>query len=61
MKVVFICTDPATFDSLLPWPKVTRVVATSVTDGIKLVMEAAPVMLLLQLDCSSVSPAEELQ
>jgi len=61
MKVVFICTDPATLDSLLPWPNLTRLVATSVTEGIKLVKEAAPDMVLLQLDSSGVSPAEVLQ
>ena len=61
MKVVIIFTDPPTLDSLLPWPNVTRLVATSLTDGIKLVKEAEPDMVLLQLDSSGVSPAEALQ
>ena len=61
MKVVVIFTDPAILDGLLPWPNVTRLVATSVTDGIKLVKEAEPDMVLLQLDSSGVSPAETLQ
>ena len=61
MKVVIIFTGPATLDSLLPWPNVTRLVATSLTDGIKLVKEAEPDMVLLQLDSSGVSPAEALQ
>ena len=61
MKVVFICADPATINSRLPWPNVPGLVATSVTDGIKLVEEAGPDMVLLQLDSSSVSPSEALQ
>ncbi len=61
MKVVFLCTDLATLDNPLPWPNLTRLVATSVTDGVKLVEEAAPDMVLLQLDSSGVSPAEALQ
>ena len=61
MKVVFICTDPATLDSPLPWSDVTRLVATSVTAGIKLVEEAAPDIVLFQLDSSGVSPSEALQ
>ena len=61
MKIVFICTDPATLDIPLPWPNVTRLVAASVADGIKLVEEAAPDMVLLQLDSSGVSPSEALQ
>ena len=61
MKVVVIFTDPATLDSLLPWPNVTRLVATSVTDGIKLVEETAPDIVLLQLASSDVSPSEALQ
>lgn len=61
MKVVFIGTDPATLDSCLPWPDVTRLAARSVTDGIKLVEEAAPDMVLLQLDSSGLFPSEALQ
>ena len=61
MKVVIIFTGPPTLDCLLPWPNVTRLVATSLTDGIKLVKEAEPDLVLLQLDSSGMSPAEELQ
>jgi len=60
MKVVFICTDLATLDNPLPWPNLTRL-ATSVTDGIKLVEETAPDIVLLQLASSGVSPSEALQ
>ena len=61
MKVVIIVTDPATSDSRLPWPDATRYVANSVADGIKLVEEAAPDMVLLYLDSSGMSPAEALK
>ena len=59
MKVVFICTDPATLDSRLPWPNVTRLAANSVTDRRKLVEDAD--MVLIQLDSSEVSTSEALQ
>ncbi len=61
MKVVIIGTDPATSDSRLPWPDATRYVAASVADGIKLVEEAAPDMVILHLDSSGMSTAEALK
>ncbi len=60
MKVVLICTDPAALDCRLPWT-VTRLAATLVRDQIMLVEEAAPDIVLLQLDSSGVSPSEALQ
>lgn len=61
MKVVIIATDPATFDSRLPWTDVTSYTATSVADGIKLVEEAAPDVVILHLDSADMSHAEALE
>lgn len=61
MKVVIIGVDWATIDSRLPWPDATRLTAASFGDGIKLVKDAAPDMVLLQLDSSSMPPAEALR
>ena len=58
---MFISTDPATLDSRLPWPNVTKLTANSLRDGIKLMEEAAPDIVLLQLDSSGVSPSEALK
>ena len=53
MKVVFICTDPATLDSRLPWPNVTRLAANSITDRRKLVEDADMVLIQGDFDYSS--------
>ena len=61
MKVLIIGADAATPDSRLPWPDATRYTANSVADGIKLVEEAAPDLVILHLDASGMSPAETLK
>ena len=61
MKVLIIGADAATPDSRLSWPDATRYTATSVADGIKLVEEAAPDLVILHLDASGMSPAETLK
>ena len=61
MKVVIIGADPETIDSRLLWPDATRLTAATVGDGMKLVEEAAPDMVLLQLDSSGVFPSDAIQ
>ena len=61
MKVVIIGADPETIDSRLPWPDVTKLTAASVGDGMKLVEEAAPDLVLLQLDFSRTSLLDALK
>ena len=61
MKVVIIGADPETIDRRLPWPDATRLTAGSIEDGIKLVEEAAPDLVLLQLDRSCTSPMDALK
>ncbi len=61
MKVLIIGADPATFDRRLPWTDATRYMANSVADGIKLVEEASPDVVILHLDPAEVSHAEALK
>ena len=61
MKVVIIGSEQATIDSRLPWPDATSYTATSVADGIKLVQEAVPDVVILHLDSSDMSHADALK
>ncbi len=66
MKLVFIGSDPrtieiATLSVRLRWPDVALLVAATATDGMELVEQEAPDLVLLHPDFSDMSLSEALQ
>lgn len=66
MNVVFICSDPRTIETVIQgirllWPDVTPSIATTIEDGLELVAQEAPDMVLIESDLDEMILSEALQ